>query len=172
MSPEVAQAPGSDASDPRIIAIGLDERTILRRNENVERERRVAVFDLLERNYFRPQTEYEGGYAGPYRIFMRIEEDRLAIDIATKDDVHLETLTVSVLPLRRTIRSYFGICDSYYDAVRRGASSTIETVDMARRGIHNEAAEMLQERLAERVELDFDTARRLFTLLCVLHIKV
>ena len=158
-------------SDPRIIDVKLDERTIIWRNADVEQERRVAIFDLLEGNRFAPAGPYEDGYAGPFKITMRVEEGRLAIDIATADDRHLETLVLALTPFRRVVRDYFAICDSYYKAIRNASPSQIETIDMARRGIHNEAAELLQERLSPRIEVDFDTARGLFTLICVLHIR-
>ncbi|MCA3255350.1 MAG: UPF0262 family protein [Alphaproteobacteria bacterium] len=158
-------------TDPRIISVDLDERTILWRNADVEQERRVAIFDLLEGNRFAPLTAYDDGYAGPFRIVMRVEEGRLAIDIRAEDSRDLETVVLPLSPFRRIVRDYFAICDSYYKAIRNASPSQIETIDMARRGIHNEAAELLAERLAAKVEVDFDTARRLFTLICVLHIR-
>lgn len=158
-------------SDPRIIDVKLDERTIIWRNADVEQERRVAIFDLLEGNHFAPVGPYADGYAGPYKVTMRVEEGRLAIDIAAEDDRPLETFVLALSPFRRVVRDYFAICDSYYKAIRNASPSQIETIDMARRGIHNDAAQTLQERLAAKVEVDFDTARRLFTLICVLHIR-
>ena len=157
--------------DPRIIDIELDERTILWRSADVEQERRIAIFDLLEGNRFAPQREHPDGYAGPYRIKLRVEEGRLAIDMFREDGSHLETLVLALGRFRRPIRDYFAICDSYYQAIRQATPQQIETIDMARRGIHNEAAELLKERLAGKIEVDFDTARRLFTLICVLHWK-
>ena len=118
-----------------------------------------------------PAREYPDGYAGPYRIRLRVEEGRLAMELATKDDVPLETVVLPLSPFRRIVRDYFAICDSYYKAIRAATPSQIETIDMARRGIHNDAADLLIERLAAKVEVDFDTARRLFTLICVLHIR-
>lgn len=158
-------------ADPRIIDIKLDEHTIIWRSADVEQERRVAIFDLLEGNSFQPLSSYTDGYAGPYRILMRVEEGRLAVDIKAADDRALETVVLPLSPFRRIVRDYFAICDSYYKAIRNATPSQIETVDMARRGIHNQAAELLQERLAEKIAVDFDTARRLFTLICVLHIR-
>lgn len=160
-------APARDPATLRITAIELDERTILWRNADVEQERRVAIFDLLEGNYFAPRS----GVPGPYRLLMRVEEGRLAMDVSDEAGMPLETLSVGLAPFRRTIREYFAICDSYYKAIRNASPAQIETIDMARRAIHNEAAELLKERLADKVEVDFDTARRLFTLICVLHIK-
>lgn len=158
-------------ADPRIIAVELDERTILWRSADVEQERRIAIFDLLEENSFAPQRVHTDGYAGPYRIKLSVEEGRLAIAIHREDGRHLETLVLALGRFRRPIRDYFAICDSYYAAIRNATPAQIETVDMARRGIHNEAAELLIERLDGKIAVDFDTARRLFTLICVLHIR-
>ena len=158
-------------SDPRIIDVSLDERTILWRSADIEQERRIAIFDLLEDNHFAPQRAHADGYAGPYRISLRVEEGRQAIDIMREDGSHLETLVLGLARFRRPIRDYFAICDSYYQAIRNATPQQIETVDMARRGVHNEAAELLKERLEGKIDIDFDTARRLFTLICVLHIK-
>ncbi len=158
-------------ADPRIIDIELDERTILWRSADIEQERRIAIFDLIEGNHFAPQREHADGYAGPYRVRLSVEEGRLAIEIRRDDGSPLETLVLGLARFRRPIKDYFAICDSYFQAIRQATPQQIETVDMARRGIHNEAAELLQERLAGKIEIDFDTARRLFTLICVLHIK-
>lgn len=158
-------------ADHRIIEVKLDERTILWRNADVEQERRVAIFDLLEANSFRPLTAYDDGYAGPYKIVMGVEEGRLTVAINATDDRELESFVLPLSPFRRIVRDYFAICDSYYKAIRAATPQQIETIDMARRGLHNDAAEQLTERLAARVEVDFDTARRLFTLICVLHIR-
>jgi uncharacterized protein (UPF0262 family) len=155
----------------RIIGVELDERTILWRSADVEQERRIAIFDLLEENYFAPQRKHPDAYAGPYRIKLSVEEGRLAIAIHREDGSHLETLVLALGRFRRPIKDYFAICDSYYDAIRNASPAQIETIDMARRGIHNQAAELLMERLEGKIEVDFDTARRLFTLICVLHIR-
>jgi uncharacterized protein (UPF0262 family) len=153
-------------SDPRIIDVQLDERTIIWRSPEIEQERRIAIFDLLENNHFAP-----AGHLGPFRILIRIEDNRLAIDLKDKAGEPLETVRLGLARFRRLIRDYFAICDSYYKAIRADTPHRIETVDMARRAVHNEAAELLQECLGEKITLDFDTARRLFTLICVLHIK-
>ena len=158
-------------SDHRIIDVKLDERTILWRNADVEQERRVAIFDLLEANSFKPLTAYDDDYTGPYKVVMGVEEGRLTVAINAADDRELEAFVLPLSPFRRIVRDYFAICDSYYKAIRAATPQQIETVDMARRGLHNEAAELLLDRLANRVEVDFDTARRLFTLICVLHIR-
>jgi uncharacterized protein (UPF0262 family) len=152
--------------DPRIIDIELDERTIIRRSDDIERERRVAIFDLLEANCFRP-----AGHDGPFRILLRIEDNSLAIDLKDEGGEPLETIRLGLTRFKRPVRDYFAICETYFKTVRSDSPKGLETIDMARRAVHNEAAELLQSCLAGKVELDFDTARRLFTLICVLHIK-
>jgi uncharacterized protein (UPF0262 family) len=153
-------------ADPRIIDIELDERTIIRRSDDIERERRVAIFDLLEANSFRP-----AGLDGPFRILLRIEDNSLAIDLRNEAGEPLETVRLGLARFKRPVRDYFAICDTYFKAVRSDSPKGLETIDMARRAVHNEAAELLQLCLAGKIEMDFDTARRLFTLICVLHIK-
>lgn len=160
-----------DMADPRIIDVELDERTILWRSADIEQERRIAIFDLVEGNHFAPQRVHPDGYAGPYRVALSVEEGRLGIHIKREDGTPLETLVLGLARFRRPIRDYFAICDSYFQAIRQSTPQQIETVDMARRAVHNDAAELLVERLAGKIEVDFDTARRLFTLICVLHIK-
>ena len=157
--------------DPRIIAVDLDEKTIIWRNADVEQERRIAIFDLLEGNHFAPKRAYPMGYAGPFRVKLRVEEGRLAIDISAETGELLETLILGLGSFRRPIKDYFAICDSYFQAIRQSTAQQIETVDMARRGIHNDAAQLLKDRLEGKIDVDFDTARRLFTLICVLHIR-
>lgn len=161
----------ADRTQQRIIAVELDEGSIMWRNADVEQERRVAIFDLIEDNHFAPQREHGDGYAGPYRLLLRVEEGRLVFDVGREDGSPLESVILGLGRFRRPIRDYFAICDSYYQAIRTATAQQIETVDMARRGLHNEAAEMLIERLDGKIAVDFDTARRLFTLICVLHIK-
>ena len=158
-------------SDHRIIKVELDEATILRRNADIEQERRVAIFDLIEDNVFKPLRDFGDGYAGPYHLKISVAEGRLILDIRRSDDSAFETLILSLGRFRRIVKDYFAICDSYYQAIRKASASEIETIDMARRGVHNEGAELLIERLDGKIEVDFATARRLFTLICVLHIK-
>ena len=158
-------------SDPRIIDITLDERTIIWRNADIEQERKVAMLDLLNDSHFKPLRPASDGYAGPYRVALRVEEGRLAIDIKRTDGSPVETIVLGMMRFRRAIKDYFAICDSYYQAVRQQTPQQIETIDMARRGLHNDAAQLLMERLDGKIELDFDSARRLFTLICVLHIR-
>ena len=158
-------------SDFRISHITLDEKTIIWRSADIEQERRIAIFDLLEGNHFVPQREHPDHYRGPYRVALSVEEGRLVLDIAREDGTPLEKHILGLGRFRRPIKDYFAICDSYFQAVKQSTPAQIETIDMARRGIHNEAAELLKTALDGKVELDFDTARRLFTLICVLHIK-
>ena len=158
-------------SDPRIIHVDLDEDTILWRNADIEQERRIAIFDLIEDNFFKPERAYDGGYQGPFRIRLSVHEGRLALAIGNDSAQHLETIILALGRFRRPVRDYFAICDSYYQAIRKATAQEIEAIDMARRGVHNEAAEMLKDRLEGKIEVDFATARRLFTLICVLHIK-
>jgi uncharacterized protein (UPF0262 family) len=158
-------------ADLRISHIELDETTILWRNADIEQERRIAMFDLIEDNTFKPLRAYEAGHAGPYRLRLAVQDGRLVLEIASDGGDPLETLILGLGRFRRPIRDYFAICDSYYQAVRKATASEIETIDMARRGVHNEAAELLLERFEGKVETDFPTARRLFTLICVLHIR-
>ena len=129
------------------------------------------IFDLKEENVFRPRASAAGGHAGPYHLRLSVNDGRLVLEIADESGAHLETLVLGLGRFRRPIREYFAICDSYYQAIRKATASEIETIDMARRGVHNEAAELLLERFDGKVETDFATARRLFTLICVLHIR-
>ncbi|QKG72358.1 UPF0262 family protein [Erythrobacter mangrovi] len=164
---ESASPPG----DHRIAHIELDEATIIWRNADIEQERRIAIYDLIEDNVFKPLRAAERGATGPYNLRLAVQDGRLLMTIADKDDQLLEELLLGLARFRRPIREYFAICDSYYQAIRKATPMEIETIDMARRGVHNNAAELLLERLEGKVETDFATARRLFTLICVLHIK-
>lgn len=155
----------------RLIAVELDQGSIHWRNADVEQERKVAIYDLLENNSFAPVNTYPNGYCGPYRLKLRVEDGRLAMDVADKDGAALETILLPLAAFRRSIREYFAICESYYKAIKHASPSQIEAIDMGRRGLHNEASKLLRERLNSKVAIDFDTARRLFTLLCVLHIR-
>ncbi|MBO6635498.1 MAG: UPF0262 family protein [Parvibaculum sp.] len=151
----------------RIADLVLDEKSVVRRSPDVEPERKVAIFDLLEENVFAPV----GSEGGPYILHLAIEENRLVFDIRLENgDPHGKVL-LSLTPFRRIIKDYFMICESYYDAIKTAAPAQIEAIDMGRRGLHNEGSETLKERLSGKIEMDFDTARRLFTLICVLHIK-
>ena len=151
----------------RIAELTLDEKTVVRRSPDVEHERKVAIFDLLEENSFAPV----GSPGGPYHLRLAIEESRLVFDIRLEDEVPHGKIMLSLTPFRKLIKDYFLICESYYDAIKSAAPSQIEAIDMGRRGLHNEGSSLLKERLGGKIDIDFDTARRLFTLICVLHIK-
>jgi len=158
-------------ADYRIAKITLDEDTILWRNADVEQERRVAIYDLIEDNTFKPLRAVEAGHHGPYTLQLAVQDGRLALTIGNEAGEPLEALVLGLARFRRPIRDYFAICDSYYQAIRKATAAEIETIDMARRAIHNDAADLLIERLEGKVETDHLTARRLFTLICVLHIR-
>ena len=154
----------------RICQIDIDEKGLVRPTPEIEQERRVAIFDLLEDNSFglpvRPDREHP---EGPYRVLLAIREGRLVVDVATEDAVKVAEFHLSLGPFRQVVKDYFQICENYFDAVKRLPPSQIEAIDMARRGIHNEGASILKERLEGKALVDTDTARRLFTLICVLH---
>ncbi|WP_116089968.1 UPF0262 family protein [Sphingomonas crusticola] len=159
-------------ADPRIIAIELDDDTFPTRAIEIDRERQVAIHDLLAGNRFEPRRPIERGFHGPYRVGLRVEEGRLAIDIADADKQPLETIKLGLTRFRRPIKDYFAICESYFQALGQQAQpAQIETIDMARRAIHNGGAELLVDCLENKVAIDFETARRLFTLITALHIR-
>ncbi len=155
-------------SDTQCIAnIYLDERSVVRLSPQVDHERKVAIFDLLEANYFDPADMP----TGPYNVILSIEDNRLVFDVRNIADKKLNKFNLPVGAFRRIVKDYFMICDSYFEAIKRSSPSQIEAIDMGRRGLHNEGAQILKERLVEKVEIDDNTARRLFTLVCVLHIR-
>ena len=154
--------------DHRISAIALDEKSVISRTPAIEQEREVAISDLLETNRFKPK----GSTTGPYRLALSVKENRLIFDIARESGVRVGRILLSLSPFRRIIKDYFLVCDSYYKAIRTAPPSQIESLDMGRRALHNEGTELLLKRLSGKVETDFDTARRLFTLICVLHLTI
>jgi uncharacterized protein (UPF0262 family) len=151
----------------RLAAITLDEKSVVQRSRAVEQEREIAIYDILEANVFRP----EGSGGGPYHLTLGLEENRLVLDIALEDGSAPGRMTLSLTPLRKTMKDYFLVCESYYKAIRTAPPHQIEALDMARRTLHDEGATELQKRLKDKVETDFDTARRLFTLVCVLQMR-
>ena len=151
----------------RIVEISLDERTMVRRSPDVEHERAIAIYDLTEENYFFPA----GDDSGPYNLHLSIAENRLLFDIRSEADEPVTTVTLPLLPFRRIVKDYFAVCESYFEAIRTASPSKIEAIDMGRRGLHDEGCDILRDRLEGKIEIDFDTARRLFTLICVLHIR-
>jgi uncharacterized protein (UPF0262 family) len=150
--------------DYRLSDVVLDD-TIGRSTPDVEHERAVAIFDLIEENSFEPA----GHGGGPYRLGLSLVDSKLVFDIRTEDGGLVATHILSLTPFRRIVKDYFTICESYYDAIRSATPSRIEAIDMGRRGIHNEGSQTLMDRLNGKIGLDFDTARRLFTLVCVLY---
>ncbi len=160
-------AGGGIGQNDCVINVTLDEKSVVRRSPDIEHERAVAIYDLLEQNTFAPL----GDYQGPYSLHLRLEETRLILDIRDESEIRLGQVGISLSPFRRIIKDYFTVCESYFEAIKTASPSKIEAIDMGRRGLHNEGSELLQERLSDKITMDFDTARRLFTLLCVLHIR-
>lgn len=154
----------------RICHIEIDDSGLPVPTPEIEQERKVAIFDLLEDNSFAlPARDGRAAPAGPYRLSLAIRERRLVVDVAQENGEKLAEFHLSLGPFRQVVKDYYQICGSYFDAVKKLPPSQIEAIDMARRGIHNEGAQILQERLEGKAEVDKDTARRLFTLICVLH---
>ncbi len=153
----------------RLVAIHIDDTGLPGPSPEMEQERRVAIFDLLEENRFTLPPKVGRQASGPWKLDLSIRERRLVFALSTEAGEPAGEFHLSLGPFRQVVKDYFQICQSYYDAVRSLPPAQIETIDMARRGIHNEGARVLQERLEGKVELDTDTARRLFTLICVLH---
>jgi uncharacterized protein (UPF0262 family) len=150
-----------------LVAVTVDEKSIGTANADIEHERRIAIYDLIEQNIFAPA----GHKNGPYALYLSMAENRLLFDIRTADGKPVVAHFLSLTPFRRIVKDYFMICDSYYQAIRTATPDRIEAIDMGRRGIHDDGSRMLMERLKRKVNVDFDTARRLFTLICVLHWK-
>jgi len=156
---------GERHGNARLIDVELDE-SIARSTPDVEHERAVAIFDLIEENSFRPVGDTGDG---PYRLRLSLAEARLVFAVSRENGEAVVTHILSLTPFRRVVKDYFLICESYYEAIRSSTPSQIEAIDMGRRGLHNEGSQTLMERLAGKIDVDFDTARRLFTLVCVLH---
>ncbi|TNE58396.1 MAG: UPF0262 family protein [Alphaproteobacteria bacterium] len=159
-----------DTSNQKLFHIAeiiLDEEHFVARSPDIEHERNVAIFDLIEENYFEPA----GSPGGPYQLFLSIQDNRLLFDIRLEDGSEHGQILLSISPFRRIVKDYFLICESYFEAIKTAVPSQIEAIDMGRRGLHNEGSELLKERLDGKITVDFNTARRLFTLICVLHIK-
>jgi uncharacterized protein (UPF0262 family) len=150
----------------RIVDIALDEQSVARRTPEVEHERAVALFDLLEENDFALH-----GVPGPYKLHLGVFEQRLVFSVHDAHDRKLRDVILSLTPFRKIVKDYFLVCESYYAAIKKLGNAQIEALDMGRRGLHNEGSDLLRERLAGKIEVDHDTARRLFTLICALHIK-
>jgi uncharacterized protein (UPF0262 family) len=157
----------SASGSKRLVHVVLDEASIGRANPDVEHERAIAVYDLIEENSFEPV----GDNAGPYKLRIGLAENRLALEVTREDGEPVIVHMLSLTPFRRVVKDYFMICESYYAAIKTESPSRIEAIDMGRRGLHNEGSELLVERLKDKINVDFDTARRLFTLICALHWK-
>ncbi|MCW8835408.1 MAG: UPF0262 family protein [Rhodospirillales bacterium] len=155
------------SDNQKIVNVVLDEKGVLRRNAEIEHERAVAIYDLLEDNRFSPAGDFDG----PYSLHIGILDNRLVFDVRNMAEEPLTKFTLPVISFKTIIRDYFTICGSYFEAIKTKTRSQIEAIDMGRRGLHNEGAERLRSLLEEKVEVDNDTARRLFTLVCVLHAK-
>ncbi len=158
-----------DQSDFRIVKIELDERSLAPATADIEHERKVAIYDLLEENCFKPAAAEPG--AGPYELYLSNVERRLVFDVRRAGGAALGQVHLSMTPFRKIIKDYFLLCESYYDAIRNAAPAQIETIDMARRAMHDEGSDILRERLKDKIELDKNTARRLFTLICSFHMR-
>jgi uncharacterized protein (UPF0262 family) len=154
----------SETPSNRLIAVELDDTLGRGPSPDAEHERQVAIHDLIEANTF----TLSNGVAGPYRLRLSSMDGRLLLTFLNAAEETVYAIGLSLSPFRRVVKDYFAICDSYYSAIRSGSTAQIETIDMARRGIHNEGSELLQQRLKGKAEFDFDTARRLFTLVCAL----
>ncbi len=157
----------ASAQSRQLVSVVLDDGPVIRRSAEVEHERRVAVFDLLEANDF----ALVDGPPGPYSLTIGLEENRLVFDVRDGADDPLAKIRLSLSPFRGIVRDYFTLCEAYFEAIKTASLSRIEAIDMGRRGLHDEGADLLRERLAGSVEVDTDTARRLFTLVCVLHVR-
>jgi len=151
----------------RLVGVTLDEETLDPGSRDVEHEREVAIYDLIEENFFAP-AGHEGG---PYRLHLLHAANRLVFDVRLDDETPLVAHYLSLTPFRRLVKDYLMMCESYYQAIRTSTPAQIEAIDMGRRGLHNEGSELLKERLKDKIDMDFDTARRLFTLVTVLHWK-
>lgn len=156
----------ADPSQSRLVAIKLDEASITRGNANIEHEREVAIYDIIDNNTFEVD-----GREGPFTLKLSIVEDRLHFIVDTEPASGEHTLMLSLSPLKRVMKDYFIVCDSYYKAIRTAPPSRIQAIDMGRRGLHDEGSSLLADRLKGKVTVDHDTARRLFTLICALHWK-
>jgi uncharacterized protein (UPF0262 family) len=164
----MTRPPAHDDKNNRIVAVTLDEDSIGRSGPDIEHERAIAIYDLIEQNLFAPDGH---DASGPFTLHLGITGNRLMFDIRREGGVPVVAHLLSLTPFRRIVKDYFMICDSYYQAIRTATPDKIEAIDMGRRGIHDEGSRTLQERLKGKVRVDFETARRLFTLITVLHWK-
>ena len=161
------KTPSKQDDAGRLAVVTIDEASLGRSSDDAEHERRVAIYDLIEQNQFRPV----GHAGGPYALRLGISGSRLVFDIRLADDTPVIAHLLSLAPFRRIVKDYFVVCDSYYAAIRTATPHRIEALDMGRRALHDEGSRLVIERLKSKVDIDFDTARRLFTLISVLHWK-
>jgi len=167
MGSENDRGGGSPATSSRLVELTLDESSIGRNTPDVEHERKVAIFDLLETNFF----ELDGRAPGPYTLHLSITDNRLVFAVGDAEREPLTSFLLSLSPFRRLVKDYFIMVESYHQAIKTAPPSRIEAIDMGRRGVHDEGSRLVMERLAGKITVDFDTARRLFTLICALHWK-
>ena len=167
MGAEGEHRAGRETKAERIVHLSLDDPALVARNPDLEHERRVAIFDILESNHF----ALVDGPDGPYRLQLSLSDRGIVFAVSDKEGAALRRIELSMRPLRRNIRDYFMICESYFEAMRTATPERVETIDQARRALHNESAELLKASLADKVALDDDTARRLFTLISVLQMR-
>jgi len=154
-------------ADARIVGVTLDDKTVRRRRADIEHECLAAIADLLDDNFFQPAS----GRKGPFQLRLAIAENRLNLDLRSKADGSCETIVLPLAPFRSIVKDYFLVCESHYQALQKSNLAQIEALDAGRRSLHDEGSTLLQERLADKVAMDHDTARRLFTLICVLHLR-
>lgn len=156
----------------RIARVEINNPGVVRYHPDVEREIQVAIFDLTDENTFAPDvTHFTDAGPGPYNLILRVQGRQLVFEISTESGEAIGAMPLPLTPFRKTIKDYFTICESYYEAIRSSSPAQIEAIDMGRRGLHNEGSDRLRELLAGRIEIDHDTSRRLFTLICALHIR-
>ncbi len=155
-------------ANAKLVAVTLDEASIARVDPKIDHERQVAIFDILENNSFVLKSQET---KGPYRLHLSLDDDRLIFEVSDEAEQALERYDMSLMPFRRTLKDYFLVLESYYQAVGESQPAKIEAIDVGRRGLHDEGSQLLMERLADKIEIDFATARRLFTLLAALHWK-
>ncbi|HCP01780.1 MAG: hypothetical protein CL573_06955 [Alphaproteobacteria bacterium] len=164
---------GDEGAGHRIARVEIENPGVVRYHSDVEREIKVAIYDLVETNLFAPDAAHFASVPdGPYVLVLQVQGRQLLLDISNQSGVPVGILSVPMTPFRKTIKDYFTVCESYYEAIRSASPAQIEALDMGRRGLHNEGSDRLQKTLKGRIMIDHDTSRRLFTLICALHIRV
>ena len=161
----MSDATNSDKDTTRLVEVHLDENSIGSNTPEIHHEREVAIYDLLEDNYFK----LSNGKTGPYRLVLSIQDSKLVMQVEKADQTNLMSYALSLTPFKKIVKDYFLVCESYFEAIKTASPAKIEAIDMGRRGLHDDGSRLLMERLDNKIALDFDTARRLFTLICSLH---